>query len=56
MSLCGGGYLGTVGTAEVAVAQSGHHECGHATSGASDGGDDLLRVRVRVTARGQGKG
>ena len=65
LSLCGGGYLGTVGTAEVAVAQGGHHECGHATGGASDGGDDLLRVRVRarirfgvrvrVTARGQGQ-
>ena len=64
MSLCGGGYLGTVGTAEVAVAQRGHHECGHTTGGASDGGDDLFRVRarirfgvrVRVKVRGQGKG
>ena len=65
LSLCGGGYLGTVGTTEVAVTQRGHHECGHATGGASDGGDDLFRVRVRarirfgvrvtVTARGQGQ-
>ena len=57
--------LGTVGTAEVAVAQRGHHECGHATGGARDGGDDLFRVRVRarirfgvrvrVKVRGQGK-
>ena len=68
LPLCGGGYrtASTASTAEVAVAQRGHHECGHATGGASDGGDDLFRVRVRarirfgvrgrVTARGQGKG